>query len=84
MHLSRFELDHSIRRRFPREVVDVDPIFIDPAIMKAIALHLKIESEDVILMIAHFLHAFFTSSALIETHEMDNFVFKNEHLLSKW
>jgi hypothetical protein len=67
-----------------RETADVDPIFIDPAIMKAIALHIKVEFEDVVLMIANFLHAFFTSSPLIETYEMDNFVFKNEHLLAKW
>lgn len=52
--------------------------------MKAIALHIKVEFEDVVLMIANFLHAFFTSSPLIETYEMDNFVFKNEHLLAKW
>lgn len=64
--------------------MELEPIFIDPAIMKSIALHLKIKIEDVTTMVATFLHAFFTSSSLIESHEMDNFILKNERLLSKW
>lgn len=62
----------------------MEPVFIDTAVMKSIDLHLKVKSEDVTSMIANFLHTFFTSSSFMETHEMDNFVLKNELVLSKW
>ncbi|KAF9454513.1 hypothetical protein P691DRAFT_770412 [Macrolepiota fuliginosa MF-IS2] len=71
------------RRKLARETALMEPVFIDPAIMKSIELHLKVQYEDVTSMIAKFLHTFFTSSSFIETHEMDNFVLKNERLFSK-
>ncbi len=35
-------------------------------------------------MIAQFLYVLFTSPSLLEAHEMDNFILKNEYLLSRW
>lgn len=67
-----------------RDAVSSEPISIDPAIMKSIELHLKTRSDDVTGIIAQFMHTFFTSSSFIETHEMDNFILKNERLLSIW
>jgi len=72
------------RRKPAREVVVEDPIALDPAIMKAIELHLQTRSDDVARIIAQFIHACFTSSSYIETHEMDNFILKNQINLSQW
>jgi hypothetical protein len=67
-----------------KEAVTTEPLVIDAAIMKAIELHLKTRSDDLIRIIAQFMHTLFTSSSLIETHEMDNFILTNERLLLIW
>lgn len=65
-------------------MVAEDPIIPEPAIMKAIELHLQTRSDDIARIIALFIHACFTSSSYIETHEMDNLILKNQLNLSQW
>ncbi|KAF5358295.1 hypothetical protein D9756_001552 [Leucocoprinus leucothites] len=72
------------RRKIAKEAVSVDPVTIDPAILKSIEEHLKVRMDDVTRMLAQFMHAFFTSSSYIESHEMDNFILRNETILSRW
>lgn len=52
--------------------------------MESIDLHLKAKNGDITNMIARFLHVLFTSPSFIEAHEMDNFILRNEYLLSHW
>ncbi|KXN89237.1 Protein kinase C delta type [Leucoagaricus sp. SymC.cos] len=65
------------RRKLQKEAIPMEPIVIEPAVMKSIELHLKIKSDDVATVIAQFMHTFFASSSSLEIHEVDNIILKN-------
>lgn len=61
-----------------------DPIIIDGELMLVLSTLVATGMENVVCLIAKFLHSFIMHASLLEAHEVDNFVFRNGSTLYPW
>ncbi|KAG2078289.1 hypothetical protein BDR04DRAFT_1131999 [Suillus decipiens] len=71
----------SRRKQNIRAVQPIDPIVIDGELMLVLTTLVAIGMEQVVCLIAKFLHSFIMHTSLLEAHEVDNFVLRNESTL---
>lgn len=67
----------SRRKQDTRMAQTTDPIIIDGELMLVLSTLVATGMENVVCLIAKFLHSFIMHSSLLEAHEVDNFVFRN-------
>jgi hypothetical protein len=61
-----------------------DPIIIDGELMLVLSNLVATGMEQVVCLIAKFLHSFIMHTSLLEAHEVDNFVLRNGSTLYPW
>ncbi|KAG1756739.1 uncharacterized protein EDB91DRAFT_1332497 [Suillus paluster] len=71
----------SRRKQNTRVAHATDPIIIDGELMLVLSTLVATGMEQVICLIAKFLHSFIMHASLLEAHEVDNFVLRNESTL---
>uniref|UniRef100_A0A0W0F9A2 Uncharacterized protein n=1 Tax=Moniliophthora roreri TaxID=221103 RepID=A0A0W0F9A2_MONRR len=72
------------RRKLTNRISEVvDPIVVDPSLMKILDAYLAVNNDDVSCFIARFLNIFLMESPYLETHEVDNFILRNAQMLCK-
>ncbi|KAG0707722.1 hypothetical protein DFH29DRAFT_594927 [Suillus ampliporus] len=67
----------SRRKQNTRVAHATDPIIIDGELMLVLSTLVATGMEQVVCLIAKFLHSFITHASLLEAHEVDNFVLRN-------
>ncbi|KAG1772712.1 hypothetical protein EDD22DRAFT_947279 [Suillus occidentalis] len=65
------------RQQDTRMAQTTDPIIIDGELMLVLSTLVATGMENVVCLIAKFLHSFIMHASLLEAHEVDNFVFRN-------
>ncbi|KIY72162.1 hypothetical protein CYLTODRAFT_367962 [Cylindrobasidium torrendii FP15055 ss-10] len=73
----------SRRKLHARGSLVSDPIIVPPELMKVLTAYLDTDQDDIVCVVARFLHTFITSSPFVEPYEVDNFILRNGVALSQ-
>ncbi|KAJ7632645.1 hypothetical protein FB45DRAFT_913016 [Roridomyces roridus] len=60
-----------------------DPIVIHPALMSALDQYVGSKGDDVICLVAKFLHTFLHDCPFLQSYEVDNFILRNGPMLAR-
>ncbi|KAF9227889.1 hypothetical protein BS17DRAFT_410421 [Gyrodon lividus] len=67
----------SRRRVNTRAEKAADPVIVDPSLMRVLDKYVTSGNEEIVCIVAKFLHSLMLHTSLLESYEIDNFVLRN-------